>query len=1154
MAITNTDIVLFQSQDNTDNDNGGGRRISEPVVDGAVNNLFPDISRIDTTSGDVALRKVFPVVNTDSRDIYFGAHAMIRKTPDDPNVSALIFYTDSPSDTRGEARNDIEAYLTPSFETSFYLFGNNIQGSRAITVLQRLTEQLPTVGDVYLIQEGNLTQYVRVRDISPTEVTLSFNRTEYQRRRVVLTLEQPLSFDFTGSTFHPDGQTDNTANMFTTQISDAARYYGTRTLETTAPEGAVSIQVDSIFEQLVPAAVSQTPLINNQALQQGQLLVDTGSTITQAVTVSSVFSLPTAVLPGSLSFIGYTDDGNGNIVNSSGERVGTIDYFTGTISNLTGISGRPTFNYVIATVINSDIQFTDSIHVTQENQGVVYIRNVSPVPTGQDVYIDYRSGGRWSRLVGNPDGTIGSDPRIGAGLVSDNGDGTATISVTLGANPDLDSTVIFSWGSDDFLNDVITQANTERELYFVLQLENQLVQTSSVNISYEPISGSTINITFDSNGQYSENGLTATLIDVTGQVILRTTSTSRLPKFNQSTQNFTIAYNYADEPAPGDTGAIEFINNPSFISDNEAGTHSFDLATGVVRRGLRITFRGRSVDAKGFRGEHSFITLVADNNGIFRIDGSGESYGTVSANGLIQLQFPLITYKHAIGVQNGFLTYTIYELKLAPVYLVTGVTQVEYQTTGIPGAVYTNTYSEQVPVNDPVVYNIRTLPGIIGAVTFELGGDIFVARNGNVFNENRQQVGTIDNLTGLIQLQPNQVVNDLTPAFTSIFTDNTGGNQALQRISFRTSATDLTTSSFLLRYATSNGTFLATSDSAGVITGTDIDSATSSVDTTTGAVVVNFTADVNPTSLFYDAVAETTLPLDPELLGLDPVRLPPNGRVPVFDEGRHLVIFQEETTDITGTPTAGQTITLARDNQAYIEIIDVNGQRLDYSQFTADRDAGTVTFADPLSLVDRAGEALTAPYQIVDRVEDMVLATSVEITGRIGISAPLTREYPAETTRVASALVWGDIGSRVFNIFSQSSFDVWSDQQTRDNIAAQYDNVNFPIQINNADSFSGRWAAVFLNSNAVRIQEESLGVVLTSASIAEDIAPINPATGNPYFTIPAGGWGAGWLTSNVLRFNTESGAENMWIIRTVQSGALTEDTDSIDIEIRGDAN
>ncbi len=1167
MAITNEDIVLFQSQDNTDNDNGGGRRTSAVVVDGAVNNLFPDISRIDTTSGDVALRKVFPVVNTDDREIYFGAHAIIRKPPTDPNVSALLFYTDSPSDVRSEARDDIEAYLSPSFEAPFYLFGNNINGSRAITVLQRESEQLPIVGDVYLIQEGSTVQYIRIRDINPTIVTLSFNSTDYTRRRVVLTLEQPLGFDFNGSSFHPDGQRSNTATMFTTQVSNAARFYGTRTLETDAPEGALTIQLDSIFEQLVPAATTQSAIINADALQQGELLLTSNDIVTIDISQNNVVvghTLPTPISPNSFSFASSTDDGNGNLINSQGVIVGSINYQAGTFIKTDNTNGG-TVNYESATVVNSEVQFTDFIPITQENQGAVYIRNVAPVPTGRDIYIDYRSGGRWTRLVGNSDGTIGSDPRAGAGLVSDNGDGTATISVTLGANPDLDSTVIFSWGSSDYLLESVAEANSSVESFLQIQLEHELIDPASTMFSYVDNFDTTHTFDFSTGLQVSVDNanITATLNPTIGLIRLtRTvgeTGTLQLPSFTElasSNDNVTLTYNYADEPATSGEGRVIAISNPSFSSNNVTGQHSFNLNTNIVRSSIVVRLLVTPRNDDGFNLDSETIVLIADNQGNLRLSPTGFIFGTVSANGLIQITMPTIRKRDYVTItRNDGTTYQLYTFVDRPRFLVRSASQVEYQTDAVSN--YVNSFSQTYIARDITRYITRTVGGIVGGITFLHSGDQYFTRDSNVFSIAGQQVGSIDNLSGVIELDPSLITlaNDAFDfQFTSITADNLSGNNGVTRVSFRTSATDLTTSSFVLRYETTLGSFVATSDSAGVITGTDIDSSRSNVDTVTGAVTVFFNNSVNSTTLRYDAVAETTLPLNPELLGLDPVRLPPNGRVPVFDEGRHLVIFQEETTDIVGIPAAGQTITLDRQDQAYIEVIDVNGQRLDYAQYTADRTAGTLTFANPLSLVDRAGEALTAPYHVVDRVEDMVLATSVEITGRVGISAPLTRDYPADTTRVASALVWGDIGSRVFNIFSQQSFDGWSDQQTTGTIPAQYDDVNFPIQINNADSFSGRWAAVFVSNTSVRIQEESLGVVVPVANITNEIAPVNPATGNPYFTIPADGWGSGWLTSNVLRFNTESGAENMWIIRTVQSGALTEDVDSIDIEIRGDAN
>ena len=79
MAITNDDVKLFESQHLTDEEDGGGRVTGREVIDGNVNNLFQDISRIDRTVGDVALRKAFVGVSTDNNDTYLGSHLILTK-------------------------------------------------------------------------------------------------------------------------------------------------------------------------------------------------------------------------------------------------------------------------------------------------------------------------------------------------------------------------------------------------------------------------------------------------------------------------------------------------------------------------------------------------------------------------------------------------------------------------------------------------------------------------------------------------------------------------------------------------------------------------------------------------------------------------------------------------------------------------------------------------------------------------------------------------------------------------------------------------------------------------------------------------------------------------------------------------------------------
>ena len=59
MAINKENIKLYESQRLSDEGDGGGRTTGHEVIDGQVNNLFRDISRIDRTVGDVSMRKVF---------------------------------------------------------------------------------------------------------------------------------------------------------------------------------------------------------------------------------------------------------------------------------------------------------------------------------------------------------------------------------------------------------------------------------------------------------------------------------------------------------------------------------------------------------------------------------------------------------------------------------------------------------------------------------------------------------------------------------------------------------------------------------------------------------------------------------------------------------------------------------------------------------------------------------------------------------------------------------------------------------------------------------------------------------------------------------------------------------------------------------------
>ncbi|PKL97133.1 MAG: hypothetical protein CVV17_12645 [Gammaproteobacteria bacterium HGW-Gammaproteobacteria-7] len=286
------------------------------------------------------------------------------------------------------------------------------------------------------------------------------------------------------------------------------------------------------------------------------------------------------------------------------------------------------------------------------------------------------------------------------------------------------------------------------------------------------------------------------------------------------------------------------------------------------------------------------------------------------------------------------------------------------------------------------------------------------------------------------------------------------------------------------------------------------------------------------------------------------MRLPADGRVPIYRDGDVLVIHHTAETPVP-SPVAGGTLALDRALQAAIEVVDANGVALDEASFSADRELGRVTWGNPLLLQDAVGNPLTLPLVVRDRVEHMTLCTGVQISGQLGFSAPLPWDLPASDAYVSSALTWGDLQARVHGWFTQQTWSAgapnWSNSPVGNATTAQFNLLNYPVEIANAGSISGKWALVFTSSSQFNVVEEKLGVLL-AGSIGDDCSPINPATGVPFFVIRALGWGGGWAAGNVVRFNTDACLGPLWVVRTVLSGQGTVEDDYFKLQVRGDAD
>lgn len=489
-----------------------------------------------------------------------------------------------------------------------------------------------------------------------------------------------------------------------------------------------------------------------------------------------------------------------------------------------------------------------------------------------------------------------------------------------------------------------------------------------------------------------------------------------------------------------------------------------------------------------------------------------------------------------------------------------------------PASTAYNQLVDEVPAPEMKLDLMPNKSGVLipTSVVFTMGGKTYIERGGVVYTDVDPQtnagvaVGNLDYSTGIVTLKKYpagaigavQLIAGLS--HTTGFTVSTAV--------FRTSGSPLRPASLQISAvrADTGQTITATSNLNGFIDGGIIKG---HVDYLTGIVRLRFTTDqddltgaseieVIPTLIRYNAVVQTILPLDAELIGLDPVRLPSDGRVPIYREGDVVVLHNTMEQEVN-SPVAGELINSGRPFISFVEVLGSEGRVLPDSQYTVDLEQGTVRWANPLILQDENAEPLALPLTVRNRVEHMALVTEVQITGDISISAPVPWNLAAEGTALSSALAWGDLQARLFTWFTQQTWNQsapnWTDKPIGGATTAQYNSLAYPQIVSNMGSIEGKWALVFTSTTSFNIVEQQLGVIGTGTT-STDTSPLNPMTGTPYFTIKREGWGSGWAASNGVRFNTSACLGPVWIVRTVLGGKGTVEDDNFNLQIRGDAD
>ncbi|MBX9869926.1 MAG: hypothetical protein K2X63_09020, partial [Burkholderiaceae bacterium] len=460
MAIQEGDIKLLSSQVMDDVPEGGGRSTGIAIIDGSSNSIFADVSELDRTYGRVNLRKTFVQVDTPDTDGYFGANVIIADPPDDPRVSCTLFTTRDGFDHRVDAQSRVESYLAQGPIYYGILFGDHIAGQMTVSILQREGYDVPVNGDTFVLRkrEGQadvFDQYVRVTNVSSRVRTFTDQTGDFKRVEVTIDISDALQTDFFGfeatrfdTTINYIGKT----KFYTTIVADAARYYGVLPLEQAVSTGAVTVKAPTIFSQIVPSTRIEIPIADARMNQQAAALVASGDAFSDVInavfTSANALFIGGSILPGTLSLVrgGITMTDKGGALEIDGQQVGSIDYENGILtltSNPFGTSGGShTVSYTPASAPNV-VTTSIGIPVTQQTQRLSWTLTIDPVPAKRSLQISYRTLGRWYVLTEDGSGSIkGSDTSFGAGRLNYS---TGSVSITLGALPDVDSAIIIAW-------------------------------------------------------------------------------------------------------------------------------------------------------------------------------------------------------------------------------------------------------------------------------------------------------------------------------------------------------------------------------------------------------------------------------------------------------------------------------------------------------------------------------------------------------------------------------------------------------------------------------------------------------------------------------------------------------------------------------------
>ena len=307
---------------------------------------------------------------------------------------------------------------------------------------------------------------------------------------------------------------------------------------------------------------------------------------------------------------------------------------------------------------------------------------------------------------------------------------------------------------------------------------------------------------------------------------------------------------------------------------------------------------------------------------------------------------------------------------------------------------------------------------------------------------------------------------------------------------------------------------------------------------------------VLPDTLSYTAVSKIWLPVDVELMGLDPAALPADGRV-IFVHDGETCTTAENFNGPFFAPAVDMVYNVGRQRLSMVQVLGPDGAEI-FTGYEQDLDAGTVKFTNLANY--------PATVQVVARAEVYRQIAEVRIDGRVRLSLPIGYEFPAGAV-FSTALRQGDRFARAPRYYSQKSWNrvTWYDgldPGIGESTAKFRGDLDGAIVVNNRGTVTERWA---LQLRANKVDFDFIGQhfgYMASGSVNSDFAPVNPnADGAPFLSIPAYAFNnQSWIEGNTIFIDTVGAENQIALVRCTQPSSPVGIDDNFWLVQRGDVN